>query len=78
MLVAGVVALQVLLCQGGRAAAQSDEPAAASSPWLSDQPSAAGAAAPATDMGALLKRLEALERRNESLEGSASATPSGP
>jgi len=48
-----------------------DEPTSAGSPWLSDQPSASGANAPAqvADMGALLKRLDALERRNESLEG---------
>jgi hypothetical protein len=51
-----------------------DEPTPAGSPWLSDQPSAAGSAAPApaADMGALLKRLDALERRNESLEGEVS------
>jgi hypothetical protein len=65
------VAVVVLGGQGGWAAAQSDDPAPTSSPWLSDQPSASGASAPAaaTDMGALLKRLDALERRNESLEG---------
>lgn len=66
-----MLAMVVLTLPGAWARAQSDEPAPATSPWLSDQPSAAGAAAPvtATDMGALLKRLDALERRNDSLEG---------
>jgi hypothetical protein len=65
------VAVVVLGGQGGWATAQSDDPAPTSSPWLSDQPAPTGASAPAaaTDMGALLKRLDALERRNESLEG---------
>jgi len=66
-----MLAVVVLALPGAWARAQPDDPAPAPSPWLSDQPAPPGAVAPvsATDMSALLKRLDSLERRNESLEG---------